>query len=223
MTRFGKMAVIVDDFGARAPDGAERLCALDQEVTLSILPFQSNTRAVVDLARRTGTAYIAHIPMEPQSRNEDPGEGALKTADPAQAIRDKLARAFRSIEGAPGCNNHMGSLATEDVRVMEAFMGWMAEQGLFFVDSQTSRQSVGHSLAQKRGVKSAKLTSFLDVENDPAAIEQRLRSLADRACDGELVVAIGHDRPHTIDVLERVLPELAEQGIVFIPASEAVR
>ncbi len=221
--RKARMAVIIDDLGVRSIAYARKLCALEQEVTLAVLPFQRYTGSIVDLARETGTSYMLHMPMEPENPGVNPGEGALFISDPAQLINEKLSRAFRSVDGARGMNNHMGSKATQDIRTMEVVMTYLRENHYFFVDSQTSRASKGYLLSQKKGVKSEVLTRYLDVEDDEDFIEKRIDELAATAFDTGLAVVIGHDRPKTIAVLERKLPELAARGIVFVPVSDVVR
>ncbi len=85
-----KMAIIVDDLGIKSLNFAQRLCNIEQDLTLSILPFQRHTSEVVDLANETGTPYILHMPMEPQSMNENPGEGAIYISDVESDIIEKL-------------------------------------------------------------------------------------------------------------------------------------
>lgn len=217
-----KMAIIVDDLGIKNLNLARRLCNLKQDLTLSILPFQHNTSKVVNLARETGTSYILHMPMEPKSMNANPGEGAIYISDVESEIREKLTRAFKSVRGAQGLSNHMGSKATEDIRTMEIIMKYLNENDYFFVDSQTSRNSQAYFLSQKLGVKSIKLYSFIDVEDDKDFINKRLDDLAEAALEKGLVVAICHDRPNTVEVLEKKLPELEEKGIKFVKVSDIV-
>lgn len=219
----GVMAIIVDDLGMRNLNLARRLCDMKQVVTLAILPFQPKTFDVIQLARKTGTPYILHMPMEPKSTKVKPGEGAIYTSDTEEDIRLKLDRAFRDVNGASGANNHMGSRVTEDLRIMEIVMNYFRKNGLFFVDSQTSRNSVGYSLSQKMGVKSAVLTRFIDVTDEQEFIEGRLRELGDTAIEKGQVVAICHDRPNTVSVLERILPELEKRGISFVAVDKLVR
>ncbi len=217
-----KMAIIVDDIGIKSLNFALRLCNIKQELTLSILPFQRHTSEVVDLANETGTPYILHMPMEPLSINENPGEGAIYISDVESDIREKLAQAFKSVHGAQGLNNHMGSKATEDARTMEIIMKYFNENGYFFVDSQTSRNSKAYPLSQKLGVKSVKLDSYIDVEDNKAFISKRLDELAEAAFDKGLVIVICHDRLNTVEVLEQKLPELEERGIKFVKVADIV-
>ncbi len=217
-----KMAIIVDDLGIKTLDLARRLCNLEQVVTLSILPFQHRTAGVIELARETGTPYMLHMPMEPKSARANPGEGAIRVSDIESDIIDKLERAFKNVNGADGVNNHMGSKATEDLRTMEIVMKYLKDNNYFFVDSQTSRNSKGYYLSQKKGVKSAKLYSFLDVEDDRDFIIKRLEKLAEAAIENGFVLTICHNRPTTVEVLEEKLPELEEMGIKFVKISDIV-
>ena len=218
-----KMAIIVDDLGFRKVDLAERLCRLKQVVTLAILPFQHHTEDIIDIAVETETPYMLHMPMEPKSSNSDPGTGAIYVKDAESTILDKLEKAFKNVRGAQGLNNHMGSKATEDVRIMEIVMKYLNDNNYFFVDSQTSRKSRAYSLSQKLGVKSAILYSYIDVEDDKAFITRRLDDLAEAAFEKGIIVTICHDRPNTVDVLEKKLPELEERGIKFVKITDIVR
>ncbi len=217
------MAVIVDDLGIHGIESARRLCMLGQTVTLSVLPFQRNTREVVDLAVETGTPYLLHMPMEPSGAAEDPGEGAILTVDSDIVIERKLALAFDSVYGARGMNNHMGSKVTENLRVMETVMRYLRVNGCFFVDSRTSPGSVAHAVSQRAEVKCAAMAGYLDVTDDRESIRRRLHELATTAFELEEVIVICHDRPATVDVLEQELPRLAEQGIRFVAAAELVK
>ena len=218
-----KMAIIIDDVGFRSSESAGRFCNLGQVVTLSILPFQPHTKQDVELARETGTPYMLHMPMEPRSSEANPGEGVILADDEKSVIIQKLRKAFRSVNGAPGLNNHMGSKVTDNVRAMEFIMAFLAENGLFFVDSRTSLNTVGYATSTRLGVKSVIINSYLDVEDDEAYIENRLEKLTAEAFEKGQVIAIGHDRPHTLAVLERKLPELEKRGITFVPVSDLIR
>ena len=218
-----RIALIVDDLGIKNLDLTRRLCNLEQVVTLAILPFQNRTSDVIDIARETDTPYILHMPMEPTSSKVNPGKGAIYSVDKESDIREKLDKAFRSVRGAEGINNHMGSKATEDARTMEIVMEYLSENNYFFVDSRTSNRSKGYSLSQKMGVKSAVLYTYIDVENEKDFMNARIDKIAAAAIEKGLVVAICHDRPSTVEVLEERLPELAVQGITFIKVSDIVR
>ena len=218
-----KMAIIIDDVGVRNPESAKKLCALDQVVTLSILPFRPHTSQVVELAKETETPYMLHMPMEPKSSKANPGEGVLLADDEKEVIIEKLTKAFRSVRDAGGLNNHMGSKATENVRTMEIVMEFLRDNNLFFIDSKTSLNTSGYTISNRLGVKSAIIDGYLDVDNDSAAIEKNLERLAQKAFITGWVIVIGHDRPNTLAVLEGKLPELEKRGIRFVGALKLIR
>jgi hypothetical protein len=161
--------------------------------------------------------------MEPKSSEANPGEGAILVSDTKDAIFGKLRNAFRSVRGAEGINNHMGSKATENVRTMEAVMEFLSSNNYFFIDSKTSLNSAAYSVSQKSGVKSAVIDGYLDVADDRAAIEKKLDILAEKAITNGTVIVIGHDRPNTLAVLERKMPELEKKGIAFVKVEDLIR
>lgn len=219
----GEMAIVIDDLGNRTLETAQRLCDLEQTVTLSIMPFRAHTGDVVKLAGKTGTPYMLHMPMEPQSKNDNPGKGAILVTDTDDEVVRKLEDAFGDVRDAAGMNNHMGSRATESKRVMDAVMRYLADNRLYFIDSRTSTKSCAYDRSQAAGVKSGRIDGFIDNSSESAVIEKRLRELAEQARKKGRVVVIGHDRPATVDVLERILPELEQSGIRFVSASGIIR
>ena len=218
-----RMAIIIDDIGVRNPESGEKFCALEQCVTLSILPFRPYTKKMTVHARKTGTPYMLHMPMEPKSDKANPGKGVLLADDEKSVLLEKLRKAFVSVSGAGGLNNHMGSKITENVRAMEVVMEFLEDNNLFFIDSKTSQNTTGYPISKKMGVKSAIIDGYLDVENEEAAIEKRLERLAEQALTNGRVLVIGHDRPSTLAVLERKLPELEKRGITFVAAVDLLR
>jgi len=220
--RTAKIAIIVDDLGIKNLDQAKRFCSLEQIVTFSILPYQKNTSEVVELALNTDTPYILHMPMEPKSRKANPGKGAIFTSDDETLIYEKLKRAFKDVKGARGLNNHMGSKATEDIRIMEFVTKYLNENNYFFIDSQTSRNSKGYDVSCRNGVKTAKMSGFIDAVNDKTNIEKRLDELSDFAFEQGSAIIICHNRLNTIEVLEKKLPELHKKGIRFIKVTDLV-
>ena len=61
------------------------------------------------------------------------------------------------------------------------------------------------------------------VEDDKDFMNARIDKIADAAIEKGLVVAICHDRPKTVEVLEERLPELEARNITFIKVADIVR
>jgi uncharacterized protein len=220
--QIAKVALIIDDLGIRNPASAQWFCECNQIVTLSILPFKPYTADIVKIARATNIPYMLHMPMEPKSKTMDAGREAILVGDSRSIIERKLSRAFKSVRGAEGLNNHMGSKATENTFTMEIVMGFLRANNLFFVDSRTSNETKGYSISRQVGVKGAIIDGYIDAVNDLYSIENKCDKLAELALQKGTLIIIGHDRPLTLEVLKRKLPEFEEKGITFVPVSDLI-
>jgi hypothetical protein len=132
-----------------------------------------------------------------------------------QEIRQIVRNALQQVPTAAGFNNHMGSKATADERVMRIVLQEVRAQGLFFLDSRTTPKSLAYSLARDMGVKALRRDAFIDEIDELQAIETKLWDLAKMAGRTGAVIAIGHDRENTLLALESVLPRLETRGFRF--------
>ena len=219
----GRIALILDDFGYHDLETAEHFCTLPQPLTLSVLPNGPDAQAISDLALRSNHEVILHLPMEPHTYPEDdPGEDAIFVAQSIEEIQKITERAMDLLPRAKGVNNHMGSRATEDLRVMEAVLTELKRRNYFFVDSRTSQRSIAYQTARALGVKTVRVMLFLDNERDSEAIRDRVLELSDLARKHGYAVGIGHNRLETFKVLEVMLPKLEKKGLRFVGISELV-
>ena len=216
-----KLALIVDDCGQWI-DTERGFIALDIPLTLSVLPDVHYTSTVASEAANAGKGIMLHLPMETLS-GLNPGPGKVTTemtdAQIVAQVQDDLAQ----IPLARGVNNHEGSKASADARVMGDVIGVLAKHGdLFFIDSRTSALSVGEKVAAGRGVPTAGRDVFLDNEASVAYTEAQLRQAASIARQTGSAIAIGHPRPTTLEAVKAMIPELQASGIEFVLAGELV-
>ena len=117
----------------------------------------------------------------------------------------------------------MGSKFTEDKAKMEILLKAIKEKGLYFLDSRTTKKTVGYALAKKMGIETAQRDLFIDNDKDSLSIEKQLKSILPlvKRIGGD-AIAIGHPYPSTINALEKILPILEEQGVKFVPLSQMV-
>jgi len=224
LTFKGTIAIIIDDVGYRPPDVSMEFVELPCAVTLAILPNHRGAGArVAKAAIEHGHEVMLHLPMEP-SNDEIPLEPKtiLTTMNDAQ-IRKLTQEHIDAVPGVIGVNNHMGSKATDDPRVMNAVMDVLETNRLFFVDSRTSANSVAEDVARTRGVLTGRRHVFLDNENDTARIIEMLREAARIAARDGFAIAIGHDREGTYAALEQYLPVLEREGYRIAPVREVLR
>ncbi len=137
-----------------------------------------------------------------------------------------LAQLERNIDSVPhivGISNHMGSKFTEDQDKMEMALKKIKEKGFYFLDSRTTKKTVGYLLAKEMNIKTAERDLFIDNSRDLLSIEKQLKKLPLIAKkNGGYAIAIGHPYPSTIDVLKKTIPFLKEQGITIVPLSQLV-
>jgi uncharacterized protein len=216
----GSIVLIIDDLGF---DGQplDRLMKLDPNINVAILPNGTRAAEFAERLNARGFEILCHLPMEPQGR-ETPGRNAILTS----MSDDEIARATReNVEAVPharGVNNHMGSRATADRRVMQGVIGALPE-GMYFIDSRTTGGSVAADVARELNVPTATRHVFLDDVATEAAIRRQLAQLAAAAADRGVAIGIGHPYPVTLRVLADELPELKARGFRLVRASAVVR
>lgn len=217
------IAVVIDDVG---PDRhqAHQAITLPSAVTLAFLPYAETLSEQVAAARAARHQIIVHMPMEPQDMaHNNPGSQALLVTLGAADIRARVGAALQAIEGEVGLNNHMGSRFTASLAAMQPVMEELARRDLFFLDSRTTPQSVGATLARRYGVRYVARDVFLDNVIEGRAIQRQLDELARVADRRGQAVAIGHPHPETLEALRRWIPLMQRRGYNFVPVSELAR
>jgi polysaccharide deacetylase 2 family uncharacterized protein YibQ len=218
--RGGDIVLIIDDLGFEGQP-LERVMALDPNVNMAVLP--NGTRAE-EFARRLharGFEVLCHLPMQPRG-HETPGANAILASMTDAEIASTTRRNIEAIPYASGVNNHMGSLATADRRVMTSVIGAIPD-GMYFIDSRTGGTSVAATVAREMNVRTATRNVFLDDVATERGVHTQLEALATAAQKHGVAIAIGHPYPVTIRVLTAELPGLRERGFRFVRASTVVR
>ncbi|MEA2784267.1 MAG: uncharacterized protein QOF71_371 [Candidatus Eremiobacteraeota bacterium] len=216
-----RLAIIIDDCG-QWPDTEHGFIALPAALTLSVLPHVRYGTQIAHDADAAGKGVMLHLPMEPLS-GADPGPGRITVAMSDDAITAQVRDDLASVPLATGVNNHEGSRATADDRVMRAVASVLAERRLFFIDSRTGSASVAERDASAAGIATAGRDVFLDNVADVDATEAQLRRAAGIAKSNGSAIAIGHPRPSTLIAVRTLIPELEREGIQLVLARDLVR
>jgi polysaccharide deacetylase 2 family uncharacterized protein YibQ len=218
-----RVAILIDDLG-NDPAAVGRIASWPFRVAGAVLPeLAGSERAARDL-KAAGKEVLLHVPMEPEGfPSVRPGPGVLLRAQDDEEITRTLERDLASVPGAVGVNNHMGSAATADPRVMRAVARVLARRGLFFVDSRTTTATVAEKVAREEGVPSVSRRVFLDDVATDEAVEKAFAGLLAHVRSEGSAVAIGHPHAATLSVLERELPKLEREGVKLVRVSELVK
>lgn len=215
-----RIAIVIDDLG-NDDEAVRRLARLAQPVAGAVLPGLPGSAPAARTLAQAGKEVILHLPMEPDGYPQvRPGPGVIVREQSETEIAEIFSRDLASVPGAVGVNNHMGSAATADPRVMRAVLRAVAGRGLFFLDSRTTDATVAGDLARELGVPSASREVFLDRVATEPAVREALDELMRRARKEGAAVGVGHPYPATLAVLEEELPKLADRGIRMVRLGE---
>lgn len=220
--RRGDIVLILDDVGFDHQPLATAM-TIDPNVNFAVLPNGARSAEFAATLHGRRFELLCHLPMEPEGFPRiSPGDGAVLTSMSDAEIAQATRASIGSIRFARGVNNHMGSRATADRRVMTDVLGALPK-GMYFIDSKTTGSSLAGHLARSMRVKTASRNVFLDDVQDVAAIRRQLAELAQTARSRGVAVGIGHMYPMTVRVLTEDAPKLRAEGFRFVRASEVVR
>ncbi len=210
-----RLTVVLDDAGYDLSD-LDAVLAFPGALTVAVLPHLPHSREAAERILSAGKELILHMPMEPQG-NEDPGPGAISTSHDNDEIRRRLESAFASVPGAKGMNNHMGSRAMEDPRVVGTIMDFLRVNGMFFLDSKTTSLTVAPQLAESYHIPLMERSVFLDNVVMEQAIEEQFSRGMDIARRKGSAILVGHVKnPEVMAVLNQMYPFLDQEGIEMI-------
>lgn len=218
----GRLALIIDDFGYSG-DTIASFAAMPYPMTFSVLPYRQFSNEAAAKALNSGHQVMLHLPMEPQSAGEQSEASTITVAMSDQEIHDITVKAIQAVPGIIGVNNHQGSRATADRRVMKAVLAVLKANNLFFVDSRTSGQSIAAEAARQAGLRTGSNEVFLDGRSDVDYIKGQLWTAARIAARDGSAMAIGHARPNTAIALREAIPEIEAAGVKLVFASQLVR
>lgn len=217
-----KVAIIIDDCGYNE-ERCKVFLALPIPITLSILPMTPHGKQIQADAIAAGKSVMLHLPMEPDSPQFNPGAGAITTEMTDEQVQAQVEADLNSLPDVPGANNHMGSKATSDARVMRDVLGVLQKRRMFFIDSLTSGSTVGESTARELGVPTAERDIFLDNQKDLPYIRGQFKQLQEVALKRGSAIAIGHPFESTVQALTEAIPQMQNAGITFVTAESLVK
>jgi uncharacterized protein len=223
----GLIALVLDDLGYE--DGSlARLEAFSGPLALAVIPSAPRAAEAAALAKRKGWDLLVHLPMMAEAVKGE--QDSIGPDDDDRTIVERVTRGIDRLPGAVGLNNHQGSKATADTRVVRAMLRVVRDRGLFFLDSRTTVASVAESEARALGISTIRRDVFLDdsateahsVGGSPEALAAAWnRAFAIARQKGHCVV-IGHPHRETLQFLAAHLSELDGTSMARVRVSELV-
>lgn len=215
---FPKVAIIFDDVGENIKRLKE-IFKLNIPVTISVLPFLNYSKKSAVMSRKNDVEVMLHLPMEPYKSEVTPGIHTITTEMSNNEVIRWTRESIQSIPYIRGVNNHMGSKATADRRIMRGVLGVIKYYNLYFIDSRTNSKSVGFDMAKEMDILTGINSCYLDNKNEIGYIKKRLNLLIDIALEEGNVIAIGHFRKKTIKAVGEYIPVFENKGIKFVHVS----
>ena len=216
------IVLVIDDFGYRNDSVSDRFLNLPVPITCAVLPGHSQSASIAKKAIKSGKEVIIHMPMESSVSMTGEDEFKLKVGMTSEEIEWRLNEALKEIPEAIGINNHQGSKATTNGKVMGVVASVLKNKNKFFLDSRTSSKTVGEKTMRSVGVLTARRHIFLDNDLNIDNISKQLDKLVVLSQKKGMAIGIGHVKANTLKVLEREIPILLEQGFEFKFVSQVV-
>ncbi len=215
-----RLAVVVDDFGypSKSYPYFIRFAA---PINISILPNHKLSSVIAVLAHKHGKEVLLHLPMQPYGRSHLEKKtimNYMKDREIERIVRDDID----SLPYIKGVNNHMGSLITENRRIMKIVLSILKSKGLYYIDSRTSYRSIAYKLAKEMKLKAGYNSLFIDNKRDKDFTMNYLLKAAMIALRKKNIIVIGHDCMSTFLAIRDMLPRLEALRVKLSFASEVV-
>ena len=218
----GVIVLVIDDFGYRNDSVSDGFLNLPIALTCAVLPGHPQSSSIAKKAIKSGKEVIIHMPMQSSLGAKGEDDYKLKVGMTSDEIEWRLNEALKEIPEAIGINNHQGSKATTDGKVMGVVASVLKQKNKIFLDSRTSSKTVGEKTMRTYGVPTARRHVFLDNELDIDKISQQLEKLVKVSKKNGIAIGIGHVKSNTLKVLKEEIPKLSDKGYEFKFLSQVV-
>lgn len=220
------MAIIIDDFGNKMA-GTEEIIKLSIPLTGAVIPGMPYAKEDAQKLHEAGKEVILHVPLEPMKGKRDwLGPKGITTDMSVTRIEEILEESIKEVPYAVGMNNHMGSRAMQNPKVVETLMNFANDKKLYFVDSKTFDIKVAQEIANKKCTPYVVRDVFLDNTPDTGYVIKQLKEALKVGKEQGYVIVIGHvgpqKGPHTASALKQMIPQMEAENVEFVTVSQLI-
>jgi hypothetical protein len=216
-----KLALVIDDWGYQSQPVRRLDSGLHFPLTTAILPNLPYSVAAAEASFAAGHQVILHCPVQ-SVKAIGREKGTLMVGMSADEAHDLVAGHWAAVPHLVGLNNHEGSAGSANRALMDGVARLLKEKNAFFLDSVTTPKSVIPQAAKAAGIPWARRRVFLDNVDTVAAVTAQLRLAVASAKKNGSCIAIGHPRKATLDVLDKLAPQLEAEGVHLVLVSALV-
>ena len=202
---------VIDDAGNSLKE-LDAFLRLPFPLTVAVLPGLPNSEKAAAAVRAAGKELILHQPMQALG-GQDPGPGALLLGMERPEIERIVEDNLKTVPGAIGMNNHMGSAATTDPGIMEAVTAVAKRRGIYYLDSRTTSGTAVAAATRREGIAYWERDVFLDNAPDRASIVRAVEDGKKHAAKARPAIMIGHVwSAELAQTLMELYPQLVAEG-----------
>jgi len=213
-----KVAIVIDDLGIEYPKTKDFLES-NIKLTFAIIPDTPIADKIYEYCINKGLTIILHLPMEANFKKVEDNAIFIRMGD--EEIINRLNYFFEKYNSIIGANNHMGSRATQDKRVMNLILTNIKNRDLIWLDSVTSSNKTTKGIAKDLQIKYLERDVFLDNEKDFKYIKKQMEYLISIAKKKGSAIGIGHvSSGNLLSVLREYYKKESELGIEFVYLNE---
>lgn len=206
------LAIIIDDVAFA--NEVKKIKALPFKVTPSFFPPTKRHPNTPKLAGEFGF-YMVHLPLQ-ALHYPRPEPGTLLVSDTQKTIDNRIKNIKKWFPRDKFLNNHTGSKFTSDYNAMMRLYKALGKNGLVFIDSRTSADTVALNVANAYGKKLLSRDIFLDNIPDIPYIQNQLKKAVKKAKTKGFAIAIGHPHPKTLQTLEESKNLFKDVKLVYV-------
>ena len=212
-----KIAIVIDDVGYSYNSTYDFL-SLGFPVTFALIPEMRDSEKFYNLFRKYDYDMLLHIPMEPIKGKKYVEKNAIFTDMSDEIIRNKIIDYLNKYPDVIGANNHMGSKAIADARVMDIILNELAVKDKIWLDSMTNLNTVSKEIASIHNLHYYERDVFLDNSKNINEIRKAMNQLIKEAKQKGQAVGIGHIQSRELaQVLKEYYLKREQLGIEFVP------
>ena len=214
-----RLSLVVGEVG-REPALLDALLALDPDVTFAVSAGAPHADEVAQRLGEKGREVIAQLPMDPQTSGDLHGPNYLSVSMTPNTVRETTANLMARVPGAVGINGYPGGVLTASRPHMDAVFSVIGDKGLFFLERQSTVDSVAIAAARDKGERTAVKTHVL--ESSTQGLLARLRAVeVALVLDGHALV-MARPSPEVLAELRTWLDGLRDRKINLLRLSEVV-
>lgn len=213
--------LVIDDSGLALHE-TQQFLDIPVPMTIAVLPHQKQTKECCKaIWQDNKKEIILHQPMEAYNAQKNPGVGAIMNTTSPSQVRKILDANLKSVRGAVGMNNHMGSRVTENPELIREVLRFCKAHDMFFLDSKTAYNSQVPRIAKEKGMHVEERHVFLDINQDRDYVRRMWGSAVGKAKENGYVIVIGHIwSKESAAAIRDSYEGLIKQGYTFHKLSE---